>query len=70
MKTRIRNVTPDGHFVMVKTEPAKLNVVLNWFEELKEGPDELNLEPHPAPELNETRLGAPGVEDRPPHGGQ
>jgi Tol biopolymer transport system component len=30
------DVTPDGHFVMVKTEPPKLNVVLNWFEELKQ----------------------------------
>lgn len=30
------DVTPDGHFVMVKNEPARLNVVLNWFEELKQ----------------------------------
>jgi uncharacterized protein affecting Mg2+/Co2+ transport len=29
------DVTPDGHFVMVKNEAARLNVVLNWFEELK-----------------------------------
>jgi len=29
------DVTPDGHFVMVKNDPARLNVVLNWFEELK-----------------------------------
>ena len=29
------DVFPDGHFVMVKNEPARLNVVLNWFEELK-----------------------------------
>ncbi len=25
----------DGHFVMV-TEPPKLNVVLDWFEELRQ----------------------------------
>ena len=36
------DVTPDGQFIMLRTEPlpdqrvTKLNVVLNWFEELKE----------------------------------
>jgi eukaryotic-like serine/threonine-protein kinase len=29
------DVTPHGHFVVVKIEPPKLNFVLNWFEELK-----------------------------------
>jgi hypothetical protein len=34
------DVTPDGRFVMIRTEegpaPAQINVVLNWFEELKQ----------------------------------
>jgi serine/threonine-protein kinase len=33
------DVTPDGRFVMIRTDekaaPAQINVVLNWFEELK-----------------------------------
>jgi hypothetical protein len=33
------DVTPDGRFVMIRTDessgPTQINVVLNWFEELK-----------------------------------
>ena len=33
------DVTPDGRFVMIRTEespaPRQINIVLNWFEELK-----------------------------------
>ena len=34
------DVAPDGRFLMVKTPPElvprQINIVLNWFEELKE----------------------------------
>ena len=34
------DVTPDGRFIMVRTPdeslPRRVNVVLNWFEELRE----------------------------------
>ena len=37
--SRAYDVAPDGRFLMVKTPedmaPRRLNVVLNWFEELK-----------------------------------